>query len=105
CSHVNVQKFINELLHGVFKGNEYLAGRSTTGKEKAKAGLKARPGLNKQDLINIIKITQIHFPGPNTTEKCVKDAIRAKLTNAQKVIKAQQAAAQAAEAAQSDLAD
>ncbi|ELT95777.1 hypothetical protein CAPTEDRAFT_204579 [Capitella teleta] len=56
CSHVNVQKFINKLLHGVFTRNEYLAGRSTTGKDKAKAGPKARPGLNKELLVNIINM-------------------------------------------------
>ncbi|KAK0137990.1 BEN domain-containing protein 6 [Merluccius polli] len=78
CSFQSPQKFINDLLHGMYS-REYMASRSVTGQSSSTEG---KPGLAKQDLFEITNAAKFKFT--HITDINIKAFIRQKLNNAAK---------------------
>ncbi|KAK0136851.1 BEN domain-containing protein 6 [Merluccius polli] len=73
------QKFINDLLHGMYS-REYMASRSVTG--QSSSSTEGKPGLAKQDLFEITNAAKLKFT--HITDTNIKAFIRQKLNNAAK---------------------
>ncbi|XP_059920427.1 BEN domain-containing protein 6-like [Gadus macrocephalus] len=80
CSFQSPQKFINDLLHGMYT-REYMAGHSVTGQSSSSC-TEGKPGLAKQDLVEITNAAKLKFT--YVTDTNIKAFIRQKLNNAAK---------------------
>ncbi|CAL8401974.1 unnamed protein product [Gadus morhua 'NCC'] len=80
CSFQSPQKFINDLLHGMYT-REYMAGHSVTGQSSSSC-TEGKPGLAKQDLVEITNAAKLKFTC--VTDTNIKAFIRQKLNNAAK---------------------
>ncbi|XP_063065783.1 BEN domain-containing protein 6-like [Engraulis encrasicolus] len=82
CSIQNPQKFINDLLHGLYT-REFMCAHSVTG-QTSSSGTENKPGLQK-DLVEITNAAKTKFQ--HITDSNVKAFIRQKLNNAAKLNK------------------
>ncbi|KAL2102129.1 hypothetical protein ACEWY4_001297 [Coilia grayii] len=81
CSTQTPQKFVNDLLHGLYS-REYMASHSVTGQSSIK-DKEAKPGLEKADLVEITNAAKLKFPFLSETN--IKAFIRQKFNNAAKL--------------------
>ncbi|XP_063052398.1 BEN domain-containing protein 6-like [Engraulis encrasicolus] len=83
CSIQNPQKFINDLLHGLYT-REFMCAHSVTG-QTSSSGTEKKPGLPQKDLVEITNAAKTKFQ--HITDSNVKAFIRQKLNNAAKLNK------------------
>ncbi|CAL8324401.1 unnamed protein product [Arctogadus glacialis] len=68
CSFQSPQKFINDLLHGMYT-REYMAGHSVTGQSSSSC-TEGKPGLAKQDLVEITTVLMLFIRTSVSEEVC-----------------------------------
>ncbi|CAL8356374.1 unnamed protein product [Gadus morhua 'NCC'] len=73
CSFQSPQKFINDLLHGMYT-REYMAGHSVTGQSSSSC-TEGKPGLAKQDLVEITNAAKLKFTYFHPILNCIRNTI------------------------------
>ncbi|KAJ8375547.1 hypothetical protein SKAU_G00061270 [Synaphobranchus kaupii] len=79
---VYAQKFINDLLHGLYT-REYMAEHSLTGAKSSVGKDQPKPPIPRKELELITKAAKEHFP--SLTDGNIRALIQQKLNNASKI--------------------